>query len=226
MIEQALKATPSKDFPNVFYRSASAEILPFLRDKSVDMIVAGQAAHWFDPSRFWPEMKRIVRPGGTAAFWGYTDPAFPGFKNATNILSEFAYRNDALGPYWSQPGRFLVQDKLRHLQPHSEDWTDVRRIEYEPDWHEGLKGEGTMILSARMAVRDCMNYVRTWSSFSTWQDSHPTESKRDASGEGDVVDKIFDSMRDAEPAWQSDQWLDMHIDIEWGSGLLLSRRKL
>jgi len=35
-----------------------------LADASVDMIVAGQAFHWFDPDRSRTEFERVLRPGG------------------------------------------------------------------------------------------------------------------------------------------------------------------
>lgn len=35
-----------------------------LEDDSVDMVVAAQAFHWFDPDRTRPEFKRILKPGG------------------------------------------------------------------------------------------------------------------------------------------------------------------
>jgi SAM-dependent methyltransferase len=41
-----------------------------LPDASVDMIVAAQAFHWFDPEKTRPEFKRISRPGGcTVLIW-------------------------------------------------------------------------------------------------------------------------------------------------------------
>lgn len=42
---------------------------------SVDFVFRGsgldiaQACHWFDWSKVWPEMERVLRVGGTAAFW-------------------------------------------------------------------------------------------------------------------------------------------------------------
>jgi SAM-dependent methyltransferase len=41
--------------------TAEATTLP---DASVDLVVAGQAFHWFDPQRARVEFRRILRPGG------------------------------------------------------------------------------------------------------------------------------------------------------------------
>jgi SAM-dependent methyltransferase len=46
---------------------AGAEELP-LPDDDVDAVVAGQAAHWFDPVRAAAEFRRVLRPGGTVGF--------------------------------------------------------------------------------------------------------------------------------------------------------------
>ncbi|MFT6627620.1 MAG: SAM-dependent methyltransferase [Flavobacteriales bacterium] len=36
-----------------------------LADNSVDVVIAGQCWHWFDPERAAAEVKRVLRPGGT-----------------------------------------------------------------------------------------------------------------------------------------------------------------
>ncbi len=41
--------------------SAEATTLP---DRSVDIVTAAQAAHWFDPAKTRPEFARILKPGG------------------------------------------------------------------------------------------------------------------------------------------------------------------
>ncbi len=54
-----------------------AEQLP-LPDGSVDAVVAGQAAHWFDPPRAAPELRRVLRPGGVVGFvWNVRDETVP-----------------------------------------------------------------------------------------------------------------------------------------------------
>jgi ubiquinone/menaquinone biosynthesis C-methylase UbiE len=91
MIDQAVGITyPGNGYCNVTYREASAESLPFLMEEEVDMVVAGQAAHWFDLPRLRPEMNRIMRKGGTLAFWGYKDHVFVDYPRATDILNQYS----------------------------------------------------------------------------------------------------------------------------------------
>jgi len=77
MIEQAKSSTLKGVYPKLTFRKASAESLPFVEVGTVDLVVAGQAAHWFDYPKLWPEMKRVIRKGGTLAFWGYKDRSDP-----------------------------------------------------------------------------------------------------------------------------------------------------
>jgi ubiquinone/menaquinone biosynthesis C-methylase UbiE len=55
----------------------SAERIP-LPDAAVDVIVAGQAMHWFDLDVALPEAARVLRPGGRlAALWNVHDSSHP-----------------------------------------------------------------------------------------------------------------------------------------------------
>ncbi|MCJ1390007.1 hypothetical protein MMC18_002865 [Xylographa bjoerkii] len=226
MLDQA-RSLNSKT-SNIDYRQSPAEDLSFLRDESVDMIVSGQAAHWFDYPKFFPEMKRTLRKEATLAFWGYKDHVFVDHPKATEILNKYAYGRgkDLLGDYWQQPGRSIVQNKYRDIEPPAEDWDDVQRIEYEPEARGRNSGKGTLFLEKRIKLGDCMDYIRTWSSYHGWQEKHPNSQKREGGGKGDIVDLIFDEMLQDEPEWGNDEnWKDREVDIEWGSGLILARRK-
>ena len=55
--------------PQIEYKVASAEDLSFIESNSVDMVTAGQAAHWFKQDKAFPEIARILKPGGTLAFF-------------------------------------------------------------------------------------------------------------------------------------------------------------
>ena len=227
MLEQA-QSLAASEWLNVEYRQAFAESLPFVCDETVDVVVSGQAAHWFDYPSFFPEMRRILRKGGTLALWGYKDLVIIGHPNATNILNQYAYGTEEhlLGTFWSQPGRSIVQNKFRDIKPPVEDWEDVRRIEYEPEARGKHSGEGTLFLEKSMKLRDCMNYIRTWSSYHGWQQRFPDQKKREDGGKGDVVDDMFDEIRKTESDWQNDErWTEREIDMELGSGLIMAKRK-
>lgn len=227
MIKQARSDTIKDDYPNVDFIQASAESLPFLEDKSVDMVVAGQAAHWFDYPRLFLEMDRVVRSGGTLAFWGYTDHVFRDHPKASELLHQMAYgtSKNQLGPYWQQPGRSILLNYLRDIKPPQDEW-EVHRLEHDPTVLTPGSRECKFILEKRMTVAMNMEYVRTWSSYHGWQKAHPDKKAKRAGGEGDVVDELFEEIKETEPDWKDEQqWWDKELDVEWGTALLLARKK-
>ncbi|KAI9768282.1 MAG: hypothetical protein M1839_004146 [Geoglossum umbratile] len=229
MLERAIHITYSgRGHCNVTYREALAESLPFLADEEVDMVVAGQAAHWFDLPRLWPEMNRIVRKGGTLAFWGYKDHVFVDYPRATEILNQYSCDKgkNLLGDYWP-PERSILQNKLRDIQPPSETWEDIQRLEYEPRANGQRSGDGHLLLAKRMKLGDVEEYVRTWSSTHNWQQAHPGAKRADEGGVGDIVDEMFEKMVDVEEDWKQAKpsWKEKEVNVEWGSGILLARKR-
>jgi len=43
-------------------------------DHSFDLVTVAQALHWFNYDTFWPEVHRVLKPGGIFAAWAYTWP--------------------------------------------------------------------------------------------------------------------------------------------------------
>ncbi|KAI9839196.1 MAG: hypothetical protein M1819_003189 [Sarea resinae] len=228
MIATAKSLTPAGEFPNVEFREAVAEDLPFLQDGSVDMIVAGQAAHWFNYARLFPELKRVVRKGGSITFWGYKDPAFVDYPKATKVLDDYAYGKgrDRMGDYWSQPGRSIVQNKLRDIKPPPADWEDIQRIEYEPGSQGPRSGEGTLFMHRATKLGALKDYVRTWSAFHSWQEANPDRKRRSEGGPGDLTDDLLDDIVASEKEFrEAENWEEKEVEMEWGSGILLARKK-
>src|SRR6516162_2463674 len=56
--------------PRVSYRVAPAEESG-LEAESMDLVAVAQAAHWFDLTRFYAEVQRVLRAGGVLAIWSY-----------------------------------------------------------------------------------------------------------------------------------------------------------
>ncbi|KAI9728104.1 MAG: hypothetical protein M1834_007820 [Cirrosporium novae-zelandiae] len=232
MMEQAERITNESTSEghrslNVEFRQGQSEDLAFIKDGSVDMVVAGQAAHWFDYPKAFKELKRILRPEGTIAFWGYMDHTFVDFPIATEILHNYAYgmNDESLGPYWIHPSREICENRYRDIKPPAKDFMDIQRIEYKAGTAGPASGEGIMFLHRNMKIKDCMEYTRTWSAFYYWQEAHPDRKSKADGGQGDVVDEMYEEMAKTE-GWQGDGgWQEMEVEVEWGTGLLLARRR-
>jgi SAM-dependent methyltransferase len=126
--------------PHVAYVGNLAE-QPALQDRSVDLVAAAQAAHWFDHERFHPEMHRVLRPDGALALWTYglTSIAPP----IDAVVSHF-YEN-VVGPYWP-PERRHVENAYRDL-PFPWREVTVPQFQLRLDWR----------------LEDFIGYVGTWS---------------------------------------------------------------
>lgn len=95
---------------NIHYSIAPAEKTGF-QDHQFDLITVAQALHWFDREAFYKEVRRVCKPGGILAVWGYSmltiDPAID------QLIGEFY--NDTVGQYWDSARR-LVEDEYRSIE--------------------------------------------------------------------------------------------------------------
>ncbi len=96
--------------PGVEYRCASAEASG-LPEHSIALVVAAQAAHWFDWPRFTAEVTRVAVPGALLALVSYGILVVDGAE-ANAIIARY-YHDDA-GPYWPA-GRAHVENGYRDL---------------------------------------------------------------------------------------------------------------
>jgi len=222
MVAQARQQDPPA---NLEFREGTAEEgSKFLEDGSVDCVVAGQAAHWFDQGKVWAELRRVLRKEGTVAFWGYKDHVFVDSPRATEIMQHYAYDShpDMLGSYWPQPGRSYLQDQLRVVQPPEADFEGVERIEYEPGTEGRRSGEGRLFMEKSMKIGECKSYVRTWSSYHGWKEAHPGRESRAEGGKGDIMDEMFEKIAQDTGRFQDDEGV---VDVEWGSALIMAKRR-
>jgi SAM-dependent methyltransferase len=126
--------------PQVQYACAPAESSG-LGDSVADLIVAAQAAHWFDLPAFYREVRRVGRPGAAIALVSYgilkvDEPLDP-------VIARFYW--DVIGAYWP-PERKHVENGYRSL--------DFPFNEIEaPD----------LAISVSWTLSDFIGYVDTWS---------------------------------------------------------------
>jgi len=101
--------------PTVTALAGRAESIP-LPDESVDAVLAGQAAHWFDLDRAMPEIYRVLTPGGVfAGLWNADDDRVgwvaglhqaSGRRNAVACSSNFG-DDDGISAWLRDAGRGL-----------------------------------------------------------------------------------------------------------------------
>jgi len=95
--------------PHVAYVGNLAE-QPALKAASVDLVVAAQAAHWFDHERFYPEVKRVLRSEGALALWTY---GLAYVEPQIDVIVRHFY-SEVVGAYWP-PERRWVESGYRDL---------------------------------------------------------------------------------------------------------------
>ena len=95
--------------PNIDYRVEPAEQCS-LASASADLVTVAQALHWFDFARFFPEVQRVLKPGGFFAAWAYSDCRV---TSAVDVHKDRVYV-DLTGTYWP-PERELVETGYRTI---------------------------------------------------------------------------------------------------------------
>jgi SAM-dependent methyltransferase len=81
--------------PQVATATGGAEAVP-LPDGDVDAVVAGQAAHWFDPVPAAAELRRVMRPGGVVGLiWNTRDARVPWVQALGELLAAEARDHEA-----------------------------------------------------------------------------------------------------------------------------------
>jgi len=154
---QIAQATPH---PRVTYRVAPAEASG-LADRSIDLVTAAQAVHWFDRPRFWAEARRVLRPRGVVAVWTYW---FFSIAPELDAIVQRFYK-DTVGPFWP-PERKLTEDRYRTIEfPFAEFAVPEFTIE-QP-----------------LTLDDVTGYIRTWSATRGFVRQHGRDPVEDLAAE-------------------------------------------
>ncbi len=94
---------------NILYSVQPAEKTNF-PDQTFDLITVGQAMHWFDLTQFYTEVRRVIKPDGLLAVWGYS------VCSVNPTIDEFFldFYNNVVGPYWDS-ARKMVDEEYRNV---------------------------------------------------------------------------------------------------------------
>ena len=113
-----------------------------LAGASVDLVIAGQAFHWFDPERFRTEVLRILKPGGALAlFWNS--------------------RVSDASPFMAEYDRVLIECCPEYLQKWAKSHVDGALSRYAPamrivfggDWREAALDNAQALDRAGLIAR-------------------------------------------------------------------------
>ncbi len=144
--QQIAKAEPH---PRVEYRAARAESSG-LADRSVDLVVAAQAAHWFDRPAFYAEARRVAKPGAAIALATYAWPSAG--ADVDPWINRFY--DGPIGPYWP-PERKHTEDGYRSIEFPFEEIAPPP-LEVRVDWD----------------LAGFLGYVETWSAVLAFVKAH------------------------------------------------------
>ncbi|KAJ8312505.1 hypothetical protein KUTeg_009878 [Tegillarca granosa] len=102
----------------ITYKVGSGEDLSFLGNASVDLVTVAQALHWIDTGKFYPEVSRILTPGGALVVYGYGTCSID-IQEAQNHFWEF-YR-ETLNGYWD-PRRQHIDNMMSDFELPFPEW--------------------------------------------------------------------------------------------------------
>ena len=132
------------------YRVTAAESSG-LPERSVDLVTAAQALHWFNAAAFFEEAKRVLVDDGAIAVWGYGDPILDSSSLQDTLHS---FNRGLLEGYWF-PERKLLLDGYRDV-PFPFDELAVPSLRLETRW----------------TLSELAGYLRTWSSTARYASEH------------------------------------------------------
>jgi SAM-dependent methyltransferase len=126
--------------PKVKYFVQPAEN-SYFADNQFDLVGVAQALHWFDYDQFWPEVKRVLKPNGIFAAWGYA-------WFSINAAADKSLQQNFLAPiepYWAEQNKLL--------------WDDYRDVPFPFERVDAPEIE----MSVTWTLEELFAYLQTWS---------------------------------------------------------------
>lgn len=140
----------------VEFRVGPAEDLGFQGNETVDLVTIAQAIHWLDTEKFYGEVTRVLRPGGSLVVYGYGNGVLDR-EEAQQTLQE--YYNGTLDGYWS-PQRRHIDDHLATFELPFKGWSRLDSLTIKRSWD----------------LDAFIGYLSSWSGWQNYLKSHPGSS--------------------------------------------------
>ncbi|XP_050408967.2 putative methyltransferase DDB_G0268948 [Patella vulgata] len=146
-----------KSVKNLTFRVSPAEDLSFLSNNSTDLITISQAIHWVDTNKFYKEVTRVLKPGGSLVVYGY------GLNTMDNVEAQAEldkFYNGTLGNYWDE--------KRKHIECHYRD--------YSLPFGGWIRNDDLNI-TVEWGVDEFVGYLSTWSAWHSYLKEYPTSNE-------------------------------------------------
>lgn len=203
MIASAKTVGGSSKNDLISFLQGEAETCEGIPDNSVDLITAATSAHWFDMEPFWPTAARVLKRGGTVAFFTiwrtWCNPArTPHAEEIHEVLVELEQGEGALGPYqkegnWCLMGLYCDVRMPWELDQTCEEFekSEYRRMVWNKD---GKPDEdGSYLCDERISSFEGVEKsIATISAVTRWREAHPEI----AHTEKDCVKAAFAKIRE------------------------------
>ncbi|KAK9696212.1 trans-aconitate methyltransferase 1 [Basidiobolus ranarum] len=166
MLDSAIKGN------NIIYSVGSAEDLSQFGSQSIDLISVAEAFHWFNHSKFFDEVQRVLKPQGTLVIIGYSFLLLEGQQEATEKTKKLELE---LTPFFEK-GHEHLRSLYRdiHIPMHN-----VQRLYYPRYGSEPFMRESFTVSHLR-------SYFKTSSAYKTYCAKFPLAN--------DIVDTSINEM--------------------------------
>ncbi|KAK9893318.1 S-adenosyl-L-methionine-dependent methyltransferase [Cystobasidium minutum MCA 4210] len=204
------------------YVQGSAENLDAFEPESFDLVTAGQAAHWFNHEAAYNQIARILKPGGTVAYWGYAYMFLPDAPAASKCILDLGQKK--LGSYWEsgREGPESLYDLVPFPKGDAWDISSFRRYKFDQTASDALTQSKAdlaappethhlpVAMGRSMTREDLMKSLKTWSSVHNYMEKNP-----DSENVIDVFNREIDDLLPKQEPFA----------IQWPVGMLLMRKK-
>ncbi|KAH8657487.1 S-adenosyl-L-methionine-dependent methyltransferase [Tricladium varicosporioides] len=183
--------------------------LESLKPESVDLLTVATAVHWFNMNKFYAEAAKVVKPGGTVAFWtrasGFPHPDTANAQKLKEIMLHF--ERDILGPYGVAGNQHSAEmyDNLPlpwDVSPPVKEFTKSDYIKHDYD-RDGILSDGKNFFAGahNYSYEQAEKILGTASMVTRWREAHPDLANTDK----DCVKIFLNELREA--SGNNDDWL-------------------
>lgn len=225
---QITQARSNNKLDNIKYMVGSGESFPF-DDGSVDMVVAGQALHWFDFDKFFAECRRVLRADGCFFAFGYPKPriSFIERENDINFKTLKSESDDLILDFCDKKCHF--DPRVRFLEDHYK-----HVFEIIPSSIKERNDDSQMVKV--MTLKDFTNYISTFSGYHNHRNDIVGKLQQENSNmtpekalevyneKHDIMKKFIQSLR---KCWLADALQsndDINVRVMWYVPMIMSAR--